>query len=359
MSDEQAAGGPWFRETELFTSGLGGYDTYRIPALTVAPNGAILAFIEGRKTSPYDWGEINILLRRSSDNGVTWDAPRVIAADGENTTGNPCVVVDGTTRTVWLAFCLNNDRVFVISSADSGANWSEPTEITDQVKAPDWTWYATGPGHGVHLNSGRLVIPCDHSEGTRHHSYFTRSHMVFSDDHGATWQLGEALGPGTDECQVVELSGGELYATLRNEWLRKRSRATSDDGGATWSEVEAVDELADPICEASILRFTDRAGHGKDRVLFSNPASGIRERMTVRLSYDECRTWPVSKVLYPGPSSYSDLAIGPDMTVCCLYERGVDEYRPRDKNRFPEGIRLAQFNLEWLTDGVDSLGGTG
>jgi sialidase-1 len=77
--------------------------------------------------------------------------------------------------------------------------------------------------------------------------------------------------------------------------------------------------------------------------------------MTVRLSYDECGTWPVSKVLYPGPSSYSDLAVAPDMTVCCLYERGVDKYRPHDKNRFPESIRLAQFNLEWLTEGADHL----
>jgi sialidase-1 len=248
-----------------------------------------------------------------------------------------------------------NDSVFVTSSSDSGGTWSDPVDITSDVKAPSWTWYATGPGHGIQISGGGLVVPCDHVEGTRQNSVFMQSHVIRSDDHGSTWQRGGELSGGSDECQLVETANGGLYVTLRHEWLRTRCYARSDDGGETWSEVAELPELPDPVCEASVVRFTDRDGHGKDRVLFSNPASTIRENMTVRISYDECRTWPVSRVLYPGPSSYSDLAIAADMTVCCLYERGVDEYRPRDKNRFPESIRLAQFNLEWLSEGKDSL----
>ena len=106
-----------------------------------------------------------------------------------------------------------------------------------------------------------------------------------------------------------------------------------------------MQELIDPICEASIVRLTG-GGDGRDRVIFSNPASDKRERITVRMSYDECRTWAVSKTLYVGPSAYSDLAVLPDMTVGCLYERGSE--------RLSESIRFAQFNLEWLTDGADS-----
>ena len=347
---------PWFRETELFTGGSGGYNTYRIPAVVVANDGTILAFIEGRRTGPFDWGEINIVLRRSTDNGATWGAQEVVAADGENTIGNPCAVVDRETGTVWLAFCRNNDEVYVTSSADSGASWSKPREITAQVKAPSWTWYATGPGHGIQTSSGRLVVPCDHSEGTRHHSVFMHSHAIYSDDHGESWKHGDSLDEGSDECQMVETGDGGLYMTVRNGWLKKRRGAWSKDGGATWSALETRDDLPDPICEASIVRFTDRDSHDRDRVLFSNPASSIRERMTVRLSYDECRTWAVSKALYPGPSSYSDMAIASDMTICCLYERGVDDYRSGiDKNRFPESARFAQFNLEWLTEGADSV----
>jgi len=128
---------------------------------------------------------------------------------------------------------------------------------------------------------------------------------------------------------------------------RRRVEAWSADGGLTWSKAAEVEPLPDPVCQASVLRYTTAAGHGKSRVLFANPASVERNTMTVRLSYDECRSWPVSRVLHAGPSSYSDLAIAPDGTIACLYERG--NYHRR------EAIRLAQFNLEWLTGGEDSL----
>ena len=136
--------------------------------------------------------------------------------------------------------------------------------------------------------------------------------------------------------------------TSRNPVAGGRTEAWSSDGGHTWSDLAVRRDLPDPVCQASIVRFTDAATGGRNRILFSNPAGTSRANLTVRLSCDECRTWEVSRSLYPGPSGYSDLAIAEDMTICCLYERGVESYS--------ESIRLARFNLEWLTDGADSLG---
>jgi len=127
----------------------------------------------------------------------------------------------------------------------------------------------------------------------------------------------------------------------------QRAYAWSDDGGETWSEVRWDDTLVEPSCQASVVRFTDERRHDKNRVLFSNPASTERERLTVRLSYDECQTWTAGKVLHGGPAAYSDLAVAPDMTICCLYENGQEHPYER--------ITLAQFNLEWLTDDADHL----
>ena len=341
---------PWFRETELFTSGAEGYHTFRIPALVVSTDGTLLAFCEARKYAHDDWGEINIVLKRSFDSGTSWQRMQIVAAEeGDITIGNPAPVVDRDTGKVWLAFCRNNDQVFVTNSADDGATWSTPEEITRDAKLPAWTWYATGPGHGIQLKSGRLVIPADHYDGVRQLWPFYHSHIIYSDDHGSSWKIGGITGAGTNECEVIETSGGALYMTMRSakDGLGHRHGAWSQDGGVTWSEVMHEEHLIDANCQASIVRLTDENSHDKNRVLFSNPASTERTTMTVRMSYDECRTWDVSKMLHRGPSSYSDLAVAPDMTACCLYERGNIHRR--------ECIRLAQFNIEWLTDGVDSL----
>jgi sialidase-1 len=324
--------------TDVFTSGVGGYHTYRIPSLLVTPGGSRLAFCEGRKTSPSDHGDIDLLMRRSDDSGRTWGPTTLVHEEGGTapvTIGNPCPVVDATTETVWLTFCRNNDDVLVTSSRDDGRTWAAPRTITGSVKRPGWTWYATGPGVGIQLrrgpHAGRLVIPCDHREAVGGKPVMF-SHVFFSDDHGTTWSLGGTVDRHTDECQVVELADGVLLINMRNYWGRdggrpdrggRRAVARSHDGGATWSPLEFDATLIEPVCQASLIAVP-RPGRPADELLvFSNPASTTARRaLTVRVSGDGGKTWPVAILVEAGPAAYSCLAPLPGGRVGLLYERG-------------------------------------
>ena len=133
----------------------------------VAPSGTLLAFCEGREEGPHDWQALYVVLKRSTDNGVTWESMQVLAGDGERTHHNPTAVVDRETGTVWLAFGIDAHQVYVMNSTDNGVSWSEPKDITKDVKLASWTYMVTGPGHGIQLKNGRLLIPGDHSEGFR------------------------------------------------------------------------------------------------------------------------------------------------------------------------------------------------
>ena len=168
-------------------------------------------------------------------------------------------------------------------------------------------------------------------------------------DHSGAGQGGGGIvEEGTNECCLVETVGGELYINCRNyKGAQRRAFAWSYDEGKAFGRFGWDETLVEPICQASMVRYTKEPTSGRNRVLFANPASTEREKMTVRLSYDECRSWAVSKEIRRGPSAYSDLAIAPDMTICCLYERGREHPY--------EGLTLARFNLKWLTDGADGL----
>ncbi|AQQ70479.1 Sialidase precursor [Limihaloglobus sulfuriphilus] len=350
------------KQTVLFVSGKKGYSTYRIPAIAVSTKGTVIAVCEGRKNSRSDTGDIDLLVRRSVDAGDTWSEQQVIWDDGPNTCGNPCLVVDKITGTIWLLSTHNpgedNEKeiiddtgigtrtVWIMHSDDDGRNWSEPVEITSSVKKPDWTWYATGPGAGIQLkkgeHKGRLVIPCDHIEADTKKYY---SHIIYSDDHGKTWKLGGSTPQDMyNECEVVELDDGRLMLNMRNYDRAKKDRAYSysGDGGLSWSDVRHDQSLIDPICQASIRRYDKSA---KSYLLFSNAAStDKRLNMTVRLSCDQGKTWPDSKRLYSGPSAYSCLAVLADGRVACFYENG-----------YYERITLAVFTLDWLLDKYESL----
>ena len=348
----------------VFVSGQGGYHTYRIPSLLVSARGTLLAFCEGRRTGGGDAGDIDLLLKRSSDQGQTWQPTQLVWDDEANTCGNPCPVLDRDTGTIWLLLTWNRGddhepkiiaqqskdtrRVFVTRSTDDGATWTKPHEITRDVKPTNWTWYAPGPGAGIQIEQGprkgRLVIPCDHIEAGAKR-YF--SHVIYSDDHGATWTLGGSSPQDkVNECEVVELTGGRLMLNMRNYDRAQKTRQTaiSSDGGLTWSDQRHAGELIEPICQASIRRHSWPAADRKGVILFSNPASTAkRERLTVRASFDEGQTWPASRLLDPRPSAYSCLAVLSDGSVGILYEAGR-------RNAY-EHLVFARFNLDWMTDG--------
>lgn len=358
--DRGAGSAGRYAETDAFVSGQGGYHTYRIPSLLATPAGTLLAFAEGRKSGRGDAGNIDLLLRRSLDQGRTWEPVQTIWDDGSNTCGNPCPVFDRQTGAIELLMTWNRGedtepriidqtsrdsrRVWATRSADDGRTWAPPREITADVKRPDWTWYATGPGAGIQIErgplAGRLVIPCDHIEaGTRGHY----SHVIYSDDHGRAWRLGGRTPlPQVNECEVVELADGRLRLNMRNydRLQRTRQTALSDDGGLTWSGQVHAPDLIEPVCQATIRRYSWPAADRPGIILFANPASEKRERMTVRASQDDGQTWPVARRVTDKPSAYSCLAALPDKTIGLLFETG-------EKSPY-ERIVFARFDLAWL-----------
>jgi sialidase-1 len=351
--------GPEPRYTDVYAAGENGYSTFRIPSVIGTARGTLLAFAEGRRDGAGDAGDIDLVLKRSADGGVTWSPLRVVGDNGPNTFGNPCPVVDRTTGTIRLLTTQNRgtDRekdiiagttqagrsVSVLHSADEGVTWSAPADITTSVKRSDWTWYATGPGVGIQTRSGRLVIPANHAlAGSAVH----HSHVVYSDDGGRRWQIGGSADAGTNESQVVELADGRLMLNMRNHPPKAenfRMIATSDDGGRTWSAAKPDAALIEPPAQASLLRLTTAADGGRNRLLFSNPASTRRERMTVRMSEDDGASWPVSRNVHEGPAAYSSLVVLSDRSIGLLFERG-------DRSPY-ETITFVRFPIEWLTEG--------
>jgi sialidase-1 len=334
LSGHAGGGGPWH--------------TFRIPALAVTRKGTVLAFCEGRRHSWGDSGDIDLVMKRSTDHGRTWSETRVVWDDAANTCGNPSAVVDPSTGVIWLFSTWNRGddhepriidgkskdtrRVHVMRSDDDGVTWSKPIEITRDVKKPDWTWYATGPGGGIAIkqgpHAGRLVIPCDHIEaGTKR--YF--SHVIVSDDHGKSWKLGgRTPRDQVNECQVVELAGGGLMLNMRNYDRAKHTRQVvlSDDGGMTWRDQRHDSALIEPICHGAVERYPAELlawprGEHPSVILFCNPASRVRrEAMTLRASFDDGRTWSHAKQLHAGPAAYSDLEVLGNGHIGCLYEAG-------------------------------------
>jgi sialidase-1 len=299
----------------------------------------LVAVFEGRKHSVSDDGDIDTLVVRSLDGGSTWSAPRVIADHGPDAIGNPCTVIDRNTDTIWSVLrgrrgTLNqqdiiagrgSNHIWITKSTDDGRNWTTPVDITQSLrgKDPNLTFYTLGPGRGIQLRNGRLVVSNYFRWQGSDVSYAV---VMYSDDHGKTWKVGKPAGPETNEGQVVELGDGSLMYNMRSQaGKNRRAVSRSYDGGETWTTPMLDVTLIEPVCQASILQW-------RDRLYFSNPAATTRVNMTVRMSLDEGITWPFSHVIYIGPSAYSCLTPLPDGTVGCLYERG--ERSPYEKLTF-------------------------
>ena len=369
---------PFFVTERLYTAGHAGYRTYRIPAIAVAPDGAILTAVAGRYDSASDWANVDLMLRRSTDGGETWEDQQVLVNDGENTVDNPTFIVDAASGETHLMYQINYARAYLKTSRDDGATWSAPREITAVFEefrtrdGYDWEVLAMGPGHGIRLAGGRLVVPVwlatDHSHRP------SISATIYSDDQGETWRAGEIIvattaeTPNPSEHQLVELDDGRVLANTRTESKRhRRVLAVSPDGATGWTAPEFAEALYEPICMGSAVRLPaeidlDAKARGQNEVkatiLFANPNSGptgpagkqgSRERrnLTVRLSEDNGGSWPVSRVIEPGPSGYSDMATAPDGTIYLLYEAGRTE--PTGP-LVPASITLAKFNRAWLME---------
>lgn len=328
----------------IYKPGDAGYSCFRIPAMIVTKKGVLLAFAEGRKKDCGDSGDIDLVLRRSNDGGQTWGTVQVVWSDSTNTCGNPVPVQDISTGKIWLISTWNNGedhekqirtqtgkdgrRVFVLSSDDDGKSWSAPKEITKDVKLPGWTWYATGPCHGLQIAKGkfkgRLVVPVNHVEISTNKNFV---HIIYSDDHGATWKLGNNTPQdGANEVTAAELNDGNLMLNIRNADRKKHTRlyTTSTDGGQTWANLQADTTLIEPICQGSLLNFSPTKN--KNILLFSNPADvKKRANLTLRASLDDGKTWPYKQVIFAGPSAYSDIAVYQKKQVACLYEAGNDK----------------------------------
>jgi sialidase-1 len=344
--------------TTVYRAGADGYASVRIPAVVVTAKGTLLAFAEGRAKHA-DQAQNDIVLRRSSDGGLTWGPLLKVADRGADSLNNPCPVIDRRNARIHLHYQSypahihewgkietgvegeNIIRSWVQTSDDDGATWSEPRELTAQVKDPARaTSLASGPGFGLLLerspHAGRLVIPFN--QGPR--GDWT-VYTAFSDDGGATWTRGQIApnGPGVNngnEVQVVERLDGSLLLNARQQNKRqKRLAAESKDGGATWSELREVPELFDGPCMASVFRV--RSADGKPGpILFSGPTVGKRADGRLWVSRDDGATWTRGPAFPAGPFAYSVLTQLQDGTLGCLIETGATgPYERIDFLRFP------------------------
>ncbi len=334
-----------------YIEGREGYVCYRAPAMVISQKGTVLAFCEGRVNDHNDEGDIDLVLKRSTDGGRTWGPIQVLENDGENRCKNACPVVLPTGRilVVWLwnkAIPSKRDRttreVYVTCSDDDGVTWSKSRNITASVYREDWRCYGAGPCHGIvkakEPHKGRVLMPCRHNSRTTD----MISHVIYSDDNGETWQIGgSAPREKTNESTIAELSNGDLMLNSRNGDKGRNSCrivSISTDGGETFPHCYVDNALIEPGngCFGSLLNHSMNERTGKANILFSNPNDG-EERVngTLKLSEDDGATW-VRSVRYSKPapsfSGYSDIAVINETDVAVLYEKG-DNYRATHKEQ--------------------------
>lgn len=344
---------PLFDSTLVFEPG-GIYASMRIPALVITKEGSLLAFCEGRIGTASDWADMDMIMRRSTDGGKTW-APNVIIApkvSGQPTSNaTPIVDKDGT---IHLLYQRDYAKAYYTFSKDDGLTWSPAVDITyafDAFKPEyDWKVLAPGPGHSIQLTNGRLLVPVWLANPVK--TTPRRAHApsciatIYSDDLGKTWKRGDIIADNSpafknpSETMAIQLKDGRVMVNIRNVTeKRRRGISYSADGISGWTKPVFDEGLFEPICMATITRL------GSD-MLFINPDSGDtsrnnRRNLTAKISGDEGQTWPVKKVINPGASGYSDVAVGPDGTIYCLYETNAGK-------GFNYSMILKRFNLQWI-----------
>ncbi|MBK8086669.1 MAG: exo-alpha-sialidase [Chitinophagaceae bacterium] len=349
----------------VFTSGTEGHKSYRIPAIIGLPNGDLLAFCEGRVNGSGDFGDINIVLKRSTDKGETWTALQTVVDADSLQAGNPAPVVDRTDPAypkgrIFLFYNTGNNHegevrkgkglreVWYKTSVDGGITWSATVNITTQVHKPnqpkvnaayhfneDWRSYANTPGHAMQFQQGtykgRIFIAANHSAGNpKERAMDYEAHGFYTDDHGQTFNLGATVDvPGSNESMATELSHNRLMMNSRNQKgdVRARIVSISSNGGQTWDTTYFDQTLIDPVNQGSILTIGKKKG--KAIVAFCNAADEKRrDNLTLRISFDDGKTWNKNYTVDKSEggskgdhAAYSDLVLINNKKIGILYER--------------------------------------
>lgn len=325
-----------------------GVECFRIPAIVTAPNGDLIAAIDERVPGCGDlkWSkDINIVIKRSSNNGKTWtDTETVVNLPYGQSVSDPSMIVDAETKEIFMFYNymdLDKEKdvyyFHVVTSSDNGKTWSQPRDITPEIAKPEWhkDFKFITSGRGIQTRSGKLL-----------HTMVNLNsglHLFASDDHGKSWYLIDTPIQPADESKVMELADGTWMINARVNKGGMRYVHLSNDEGKTWTTTPEP-QLIDPGCNASIVRYTSiEDGYNKNRLLFSNAKMEKgRQNMTVRVSYDEGKTWSEGKTIYTGGSAYSSMTILKNGDIGLFFEQ--DDYT---KNPF------VSFSLKWLTDGED------
>ncbi len=344
--------------TVPFKAKADGYPRYRIPALWYAPKKPLLAFCEGRHTAGQLTGDIDIVLKRSHDLGQTWEPLQVVADLGTDTCGNPCIVQDASNGWLWLAFTKSRGEdheadivagkvpgttVWITHSEDDGTTWAAPLEISARARKPTWGWYGTGPGLGLYLHStksDRILFPSYHTEGGVY-----RTHSLFSDDHGKTWQLGADAADHTSEPQVIEWDSHTLLMNARtiSGHGEQRTFVVSKDRGETWKPAEGIAPLVENNCQGCTYRCFRSGSNGEFDWIFTTPISPSRVGVHGWISEDAGKSWPHAQMLWSGPSAYTAMTRLQGGLVGMLLECG-------EKATY-EQIAFMKFAPEWLKAG--------
>ena len=404
---------PFFEESLVWDVKEGGYDTHHVYGFAVTKKGTVLAFSEGREKAKDDAGPKDQLLKRSTDGGRTWGKEILIERkDGAywNANGHPGVketwtncapVVDHITGKIFYFYALNDfdqrkgrqrvTKVFYKISADDGLTWSDRVEITDLLnvkkdgspnKDENGNWilnedgfpsdylgramHMPGPGHGIQASDGRLILQLWNRTSVRNtiEKRLYGVTIIYSDDHGETWQFGGFVHEGKagmNESRLMELENRRFYVNAR--WamggLAYRMVSTSLDSTLDkWSTPIQETQLPKSVTvDAGMIRLTHSSKYNKSRILWSKSndfierpgahAHTYRNSMTVFMSYDEAQTWPLRKLIDPGWANYCDLAALEDKTILLLWAKGTSFEQQK--------VVCSRFNVEWLTDGKDSL----
>ncbi len=362
------AGTGTFAESTVWASGEDSRATHHVYGLAVTTLDTVLAFSEAR-ISASDTGAHDLVYKRSTDGGATWGATTAIetSVSGQCWT-NAAPIVDRSNNKIFFFYALNDGhnistRVFYKTSTDDGVTFGSRVEITSMFAGnpAGWTFHMPGPGHGIQLAAGRLLLQLWHRKDVAlpvaDRAYGVS--VISSDDHGATWQLGGTVpvDPAypVNESRIVERDNGtiEMNGRYAAGGTHSRISAVSSDSGASWST--AALNKAVPLYSAvdsSFTRYTGGPGSSAlNRTLFSRPDHPTnRVNMTVSVSYDEGYSYPYSRVVYAGGSHYSDLARLSDGTILLLYGKDV-----ASGGSFPDKVACARFDIDWLTAGADSL----